>query len=207
MARPMIRPRVFRFTATAAASALSLFLLGCEQETGEKVQTWTPADHDNKSTPAEGQVDTPARRREMPELEQYGINDVILATWKQNCVRCHGVIGRGDGPQGRMLKPPDLTNPIWQKNAIDSEIARSIKKGRGQMPPFGHLPDETVEGLVKLVRLLNRDRAAQPTPAEIDENAADEARELPDPPAPARGKSEHGAVTEPSSEPDVSAKQ
>ncbi len=34
---------------------------------------------------------------------------------------------------------------------------RSIRSGRGQMPPFD-LPDSTITGLIKLVRLLNTAR-------------------------------------------------
>lgn len=148
--------------------ALSLPLgVGCDRSRDD-VREWTPQDHDHTGAPSAGQVDT--SQPGANPLADHGVSDVILATWKQNCVTCHGVIGRGDGPQGRMLRPPDFTNPVWQKNALDDHMRRTIQKGRGAMPPFGHLPDETVDGLIHLIRLLNRDRAN--TPAGSTEGAA-----------------------------------
>lgn len=133
-----------------------LSIAGCDKKDPAKLREWSPSDHDNQGEPQPGQVDTSKPRpANMPSLEKYGINDVVLATWKQNCVPCHGVIGRGDGPQGVALRPRDLTDPNWQRVAIDSEIAYSIKKGRGKMPAFAQIPDETVSGLVRLVRMLN----------------------------------------------------
>jgi len=50
--------------------------------------------------------------------------------------------------------PPDLTDPARQAQLTDQQIAAVIKQGRGQMPAFD-LPDPTVTGVIKLVRLLN----------------------------------------------------
>lgn len=99
----------------------------------------------------------------MPSLEKFGVNQGVLATWKQNCVPCHGLIGAGDGPQGAILRPTDLTNPRWQKVALDSEIAHTIKQGKGRMPAFPQLPDETVSGLIRLIRLMNPEAAREQT--------------------------------------------
>jgi cytochrome c oxidase cbb3-type subunit 3 len=137
---------------------VSVALAGCKDGSAEELPVWTPQDHDNQGAPSPGQVDIKAPRPGMPDLAEHGISDVILATWKQNCTPCHGLIGRGDGPQGRMLRPPDLTSPEYHKRAIDSEMQYTIKKGRGRMPAFGHLPDDTVKGLVNLVRMLNPER-------------------------------------------------
>lgn len=142
----------------------ALGLGACGRSKGD-LPEWTPADHDNQKTPSAGQVDTKVPRAGMPDLAKQGIDDVILASWKQNCVPCHGVIGRGDGPSGAATNPRDLTDPNWQRVAIDSEIAFAISKGRGRMPGFPHLPEETVSGLVKLVRLLNADRPSPPAAA------------------------------------------
>jgi mono/diheme cytochrome c family protein len=134
-------------------------VLGCSRDQDE-VREWSPGDHDHTGSPSPGQVDT--SQAPASPLAQHGVSDVALATWKQNCVPCHGVIGRGDGPQGRMLRPPDFTHPVWQKNALDDHLRRTIMKGRGAMPPFGHLPEDTVDGLIQLIRLLNRERAQAP---------------------------------------------
>ena len=54
-----------------------------------------------------------------------------------------------------MLQARDLSDPNWQRGVNDAELAESITKGRGRMPPFP-LPPATVAGLVHLVRLFNR---------------------------------------------------
>lgn len=135
--------------------------LGCSRG-GEELQEWSPKDHDHTGSPSAGQVDA----SQPAALQEHGISDVVLATWQQNCVTCHGVIGRGDGPQGRALRPPDFSHPIWQKNALDDHLRRTIEKGRGAMPPFGHLPEDTVTGLIRLIRLLNRERATATAPTQ-----------------------------------------
>lgn len=155
---------------------------GCREKKAELLPEWTPADHDSRGNPSPGQVDTqarrtvqadtPTRRPGMPNLSQHGIDDVVLATWKQSCTPCHGLIGRGDGPQGAMLRPTDLTSAAFQERAIDSEMAYAIKKGRGRMPAFGHLPDSTIEGLVRLVRLLGPAKPAPPGPAPPEKSPA-----------------------------------
>lgn len=132
---------------------------GCSR-TGD-LEEWSPADHDHTGTPSSGQVSA----SQTSPLAEYGISDVVLAAWRQNCVTCHGITGQGDGPQGRTLRPPDFTHPLWQKNALDDHMRRTIKRGRGSMPGFGHLPDSTVDGLIRLIRLLNRERKNTPADA------------------------------------------
>lgn len=132
----------------------SLCLLGCDGQSSKDLPVWSPSDHDNQSNPGADQTDTTAARPRMPELNEHGIDDVVLATWKQNCTTCHGLVGRGDGPQAPMFRPPDLTSAAFQARAIDSEILYAIEKGRGRMPAFGHLPKDTIAGLARLVRML-----------------------------------------------------
>ena len=160
-----------RFTVATTVVVLLLANSSCSRTNPKDLPEWTPGDHANVDKPAQGQVDTSKARPGMSKLEQQGVNDVILATWKQNCVPCHGVIGRGDGPQAKVFHPPDLTNPQWQKNAIDSEIRFTLKKGKGRMPAFAHLPEQTVTGLIKLVRMLGRQqKTVEPKSAATPEN-------------------------------------
>ncbi len=76
---------------------------------------------------------------------------IIEAAWAQNCAACHGAIGHGDGPNGALVKAPDLTRPDWQAKVTDEEIATRIREGKGLMPKFD-LPPETVAGLVVRIR-------------------------------------------------------
>lgn len=159
----------------------SSLLLSCTERDTSQLAEWTPADHTNQGTPNAGQIDTSQKRAGMEKLEARGVNDVVLAAWKTNCVRCHGNAGRGDGPDGRALSPPDMSDPAWQRTRVESEMQYAIQKGRGNMPAFGHLPEKTISGLVQLVRMLSRDfdaktlekapnqappAPAEPTPAE-----------------------------------------
>lgn len=149
--------RPLRFFSFGAAVLLGLSLLGCEDKKTAQLPEWSPADHTNQGAETTGQVDTQKRRQGMEKLEARGINDVVLAAWKANCVTCHGTAGRGDGPQGSMARPPDMTDPGWQRTRVESEMKYAIQNGRGRMPAFSQLPDKTVDGLVQLVRMLNRD--------------------------------------------------
>jgi cytochrome c oxidase cbb3-type subunit 3 len=74
-------------------------------------------------------------------------------TWRNQCAQCHGLLGRGDGPNGPLLKATDLTKEEWQAKATDAEIAASIRDGKGRMPKFD-LPDPVVVGLVARIRAV-----------------------------------------------------
>lgn len=151
------RTRVPSLVLLALSVISTAGAVACKDDTASDLPEWTPADHTNQGNPSAGQVDTTKRRAGMEKLEARGINDVVLAAWKTNCVTCHGSAGRGDGPQGRMVRPPDMSDPAWQRTRIDSEMKHTIQNGRGRMPAFPQLPEKTVEGLVQLVRMLNRD--------------------------------------------------
>lgn len=115
------------------------------------------SDHDQPENPAqEGQVDG------TNTLASFGIDEVTLVAWQENCVRCHGAMGAGDGPQGPMVHARNLTDSAWQAATTDDVIAKTIREGRGLMPAF-KLPDSTVKALVRLVRLfdVSRRKAAE----------------------------------------------
>ncbi len=147
-----------RARRTTLLSLLLLAAVGCDQ-TPEDLREWRAEDHRHTSEPSSGQVNVEEAQRTRPAA-LHGIDDVALMAWKQNCMTCHGVIGRGDGPQGPMMKPPDLTDPAFHERATDAEIKATIKNGRGRMPAF-ELPESTLTGLVRLIRLFNRDRVAR----------------------------------------------
>ena len=165
-----MRTPSFRFTALLGLFAVTA---ACDRTPGD-LREWTPADHDHTTNPNDTQVQV------QPDggspLARFGIDEVTLVAWKQNCVRCHGNLGAGDGPQGPMTRARDLTDPAWQAGTSDEAMARSIREGKGVMPAF-QLPDTTVQTLVRLVRLFNAERLrqAQAGAAETAGSAAPEA--------------------------------
>lgn len=129
----------------------------------EDLREWRPADHRNANSSG-GMEKAAAEKgqstgKEMPK--DLGVDQVIISTWSNNCVVCHGRIGQGDGPQAPMFQPKNLADPIWQASVTDAQILAAIQKGKGKMPGFA-LPDATAQGLVRLVRLLGGNR---PPPA------------------------------------------
>jgi mono/diheme cytochrome c family protein len=113
----------------------------------DNIREWTPADHDPPA-PGEGQgAKVAARPVASNELDP----GLIELAWQRNCVTCHGRGGRGDGPQGPMVRAPDLTDAAWQNRVTDDQIAETIRKGRNKMPAFD-LPPQVVDGLVKRLR-------------------------------------------------------
>lgn len=135
------------------ALALTATIIGCNSSPGD-LRTWRAEDHDHTTNPGQDQVVSGPDAGPAPELARVGLDEVTVIAWQQNCTRCHGQIGRGDGPQGAMMRATDLTNPTWQRSVTDEQIALTIQKGRGQMPAFP-LPESTVKQLVKLIRLLD----------------------------------------------------
>ncbi|WP_044236686.1 c-type cytochrome [Chondromyces apiculatus] len=123
-------------------AAIAFALAGCDRTPGD-VREWTPADHDQP-----GQPGAQVSARPAGDGADQGLVDLA---WQRNCFTCHGSKGRGDGPQGPMVRAPDLTDPAWQDRVTDSYIAETIRKGRNQMPAFD-LPDQVVSGLVQRVR-------------------------------------------------------
>lgn len=126
-----------------AASMASLSLLvGCDSAPSD-VREWSASDHDQPAS-APGQVSA------RPGGE--GPDPMLLdMAWRKNCATCHGPAGRGDGPQGSMVRAPDLTRADWQEKVTDDEIAATIRNGKNKMPKFD-LPDQVVTGLVQRVR-------------------------------------------------------
>ena len=73
------------------------------------------------------------------------------AQFGQSCAVCHG--GDGEGTD----RAPPLLNSRQLRGKSDADIAAIIKNGRGNMPAFGFLPAETIDGLAHFVRSLNAD--------------------------------------------------
>jgi len=79
--------------------------------------------------------------------------------FSQNCARCHGGGGKGDGPEGVNLpsRPRDLTAPRM-RGLTDGEIFVTISEGRGYMPSWQRrLSEPQIWDLVNYVRTLSQE--------------------------------------------------
>lgn len=130
----------------ALAALLAVASSACDPPRGE-VREWQADDHlQPRNAPPERQ-----RRRQVAE-NQPGANDTLAdIAWSKSCASCHGPSGRGDGPQGPMVKAPDLTRHEWQESVTDEQIRAVIVQGKGRMPPHS-LPPNVVELLVQRIR-------------------------------------------------------
>lgn len=148
------------------AAVVLLAAFGCSKPPND-VREWSPKDHTNTGgnngaagngavAPAEQVNAAPAAAETPPR----GLDPVTLGTWGAQCASCHGKIGKGDGPMGRMVKASDLSNPEWQASVTDDQIRAVLVSGKNGMPAFNNLPAETLDDLVWLVRWFNADQTA-----------------------------------------------
>jgi len=87
------------------------------------------------------------------------------------CAKCHGERGKGDGSEAAMHYPPpaDITDAQHMKTVTDGEIFYQISEGRRPMPSFKRrLTEEQRWGLVLFVRSLSALPAA-PIPEKMGE--------------------------------------
>jgi len=112
--------------------------------------------------PAAQENATPPPSNGLPVNPEPG--DLSSATrggvlFSQNCARCHGSGGKGDGPEGVNLpsKPRDLTAPRVHGLA-DGEIFQTISAGRGYMPSWQtRLSEPQIWDLVNYIRTLSQE--------------------------------------------------
>jgi mono/diheme cytochrome c family protein len=114
------------------------------------VREWAPSDHDQPAS-----TQSPSTPRTTVSARPGAEIDLVQLAWEKNCTTCHGPRGRGDGPQGPMLRAPDLTRAEWQDRVSDAEMSETIHKGRNKMPAFD-LPPQVIQGLVLRIRSSKR---------------------------------------------------
>lgn len=157
------------------ALLLSLAILGVAcNRSADDVREWRADDHDHQSEPDQGQVvgrTAAEEQRDNAAVGLAGLSEVVIVAWKRSCTSCHGMIGQGDGPQGAALHARDFSDPSWQASVTDEQIGVSIRRGKGSMPAFD-LPDDTLRGLVRLIRLLDGSRAARAAASETPAGSA-----------------------------------
>jgi mono/diheme cytochrome c family protein len=125
---------------------LTAALVACSPAPGPS-REWTPADHDKADQPGANRGGRVKQRKEVSDEPE-----LMALTWTKNCERCHGVLGKGDGPMGPSVGAPDLTRPDFLANATDDQIRATIVNGKGKMPAFGQFSERVVGILIKRIR-------------------------------------------------------
>ncbi|MFO0678400.1 MAG: c-type cytochrome [Polyangiaceae bacterium] len=155
---PVRPPTPWTASALAAVVLSATFALACDRPPAVEIREWTPADHDHSDDKG-GAAKAPRKPAAKPEDENRALAELA---WRQQCSTCHGAVGRGDGPQGPMVKASDLTDPAWQAKTNDAQIALAITNGKGRMPKF-ELSDVLVKALTAHVRSLGAPAAPSPS--------------------------------------------
>lgn len=126
-------------------------LEGCDSAAPD-LREWQATDHDRADQPP-GQNPRGPRLSPAPSSSAAANPTLTLVevTWRNQCALCHGLIGRGDGPQGPMVHATNLTQPEWQAKVTDQDIANAIRNGKNRMPKFDFPPD-VMAGLVARIR-------------------------------------------------------
>ena len=113
-----------RLPVRPVLSLLALLLLpaACSRAPSD-LRVWKPSDHDRAEENSNAQA--AAAGTDSPDLSQpakmLGVDQVVLVAWRQNCTRCHGMLGQGDGPQGAMFGARNLSDPAWQASVTDAD--------------------------------------------------------------------------------------
>ena len=73
------------------------------------------------------------------------------------CGKCHGSDGRGGVPAAEGQPPPrNFCDAEFQASRTDADLKKVIREGKGSMPPFGALFDDTqLSLLVAYLRAFN----------------------------------------------------
>lgn len=79
-------------------------------------------------------------------------------TFVDNCARCHGLAGVGEGDAQAI----DMTSPAWQASQRDAAIVKSVRAGRGMRMPAFSFDDQTLRDLLAYVRRLEVRPKASP---------------------------------------------
>ncbi|MET0593128.1 MAG: cytochrome c [Polyangiaceae bacterium] len=126
-------------------------LVACDSPATD-LREWKASDHDKADQP-QGQAARGPRLSPAPSSSAAANPTATLVevTWRNQCASCHGMIGRGDGPQGPMVHATNLTAPEWQAKVSDQEIADVIRNGKNRMPKF-EFPPDVLAGLVARIR-------------------------------------------------------
>jgi mono/diheme cytochrome c family protein len=76
-----------------------------------------------------------------------------LKLFKQNCVQCHGLDGRGEPARNTLPVIPNFTDKAWQQEKSDAQLVISILEGKDRLMPAwsGRISDKQAAEIVRHV--------------------------------------------------------
>lgn len=79
-----------------------------------------------------------AKQRQNPLQSSPQVIEAARLLYKENCERCHGASGKGNGPESarQYPAPSDLTDAKRMNALTDGAIFYQISEGRRPMPSF-----------------------------------------------------------------------
>jgi len=115
------------------------------------------------------------------------------STYEERCALCHGVGGKGDGWQAKMvfwMKMPNFTDSAYMQTRSDEVLFQTLKVGgKTGMPAYGlKLTEPQMKELVTLVRGFSGSPGAQKPAAAPAPNPTKPAAAAPGPQKPAGAK-------------------
>lgn len=138
-----------------AATTYAL-LVGCG---GKSQESSTSSSTETASTPTETSAAPTPNTTVGDTTGEAAMDPLVLGNkiYQERCALCHGPEGKGDGPAAAGLnpKPRNHTDGAYMKTRTDEQLLEVIHKGKGGMPAWGGILNETeIHAVLKHVRTL-----------------------------------------------------
>ena len=105
-----------------------------------------------------------------PSAETVGRLGAVTRLYRQYCLTCHGVDGKGTEMRPGMASLPDFSGRAWQEGKNGKQLAGNVLDGKGTlMPSFqGRVSADQARALVAYVRAFGPPRASEAKPSESE---------------------------------------
>jgi len=138
-----------------AATTYAL-LVGCG---GKSQESSTSSSTDTQSTPTATSAAPTPNTTVGDTTGEAAMDPLVLGNkiYQERCALCHGPEGKGDGPAAAGLnpKPRNHTDGAYMKTRTDEQLLEVIRHGKGGMPAWGGILNETeIHAVLAHVRSL-----------------------------------------------------